>query len=140
MKLKSNAKFKEKPTCSFKYDMMNLVNFHSGLSLLGSFCPKYIRFELKYRGVIFHNTEQWFEIRINHDLALSKMAWVIDWNFIRTLKSLKKYTLMGYFLSKAYNVSAGKFQMNYVSWQWRIMQNVKKKLTRGLKNDIRSFG
>ena len=33
---KSDAKFKEKLTCGFKYDMKDLVNF-----------PKYIRFELK---------------------------------------------------------------------------------------------
>ena len=36
MTLKSDAKFKEKLTCGFKYDMKDLVNF-----------PKYIRFELK---------------------------------------------------------------------------------------------
>ena len=48
MTLKSDAKFKEKLTCGFKYDMKDLVNF-----------PKYIRFELKkYRGVVFHDTEQ----------------------------------------------------------------------------------
>ena len=46
--MKIDAKFKEKLTCDFKYDMKDLVNF-----------PKYIRFELKkYRGVIFHDTEQ----------------------------------------------------------------------------------
>ena len=36
MKLKSDAKFKEKLTCGFKYDMKDLVNF-----------LKYIRFEVK---------------------------------------------------------------------------------------------
>ena len=36
MTLKSDAKFKEKLTCGFKYDMKDLVSF-----------PKYIRFELK---------------------------------------------------------------------------------------------
>ena len=47
MTLKSDAKFKEKLTCGFKYDMKDLVNF-----------PKYIRFELKkYTGVVFHDTE-----------------------------------------------------------------------------------
>ena len=51
MTLKSDAKFKEKLTCGFKYDMKDLVNF-----------PKYIRFELKkYRGVVFHDTEQWYK-------------------------------------------------------------------------------
>ena len=39
------------------------------------------------------------------------------------------------FLSKAYNVSARKFQRNYVPWHWKQMQN----LTRSLKNDIRNL-
>ena len=62
---KSNEKFEEKLTCSFKHDMRNLVNFHSitqkpkNFTSMDSFYPKYIMFELKkYRGVIFHDTEQ----------------------------------------------------------------------------------
>ena len=65
MTLKSDAKSKEKLTCGFKYDMSNLVSFHLttqksiNLTSMGYFCPGYIRFELKkYRGVIFHDTEQ----------------------------------------------------------------------------------
>ena len=65
MTLKSDAKSKEKLTCGFKYDMSNLVSFHLttqksiNLTSMGYFCPRYIRFELKkYRGVIFHDTEQ----------------------------------------------------------------------------------
>ena len=65
MILKSDEKFKEKLTCAFKYDMRNLVRFHlntqksENFTSMGSFCPKYIRFELKkYGGVIFHDTEQ----------------------------------------------------------------------------------
>ena len=65
MTLKSDAKFKEKLTCGYKYDMRNLVNFHptiqkfKDLFSMGSFCSKYARFELqKCRGVIFHDTEQ----------------------------------------------------------------------------------
>ena len=65
MTLKSDAKFKEKLTCGFKYDIRNLVKFHpttqksENFFSMGSFCPKYIRFELKkYREVIFHDTEQ----------------------------------------------------------------------------------
>ena len=48
----------------------------------------------KYSGVIFHDTEQWCKIWINHDLVVSKMAWGIGWIFIRGLKSLKNCTLM----------------------------------------------
>ena len=62
---KSDAKFKEKLTFGFKYDMRNLVNFHlttqkpENSFLMGSFCPKYTRFDLqKYREVIFHEAKQ----------------------------------------------------------------------------------
>ena len=58
MTLNSDAKFKKKLTFGFKYDMRNLMNFtpttqkFENFVSFGSFCPKYIRFELKrYRGV-----------------------------------------------------------------------------------------
>ena len=53
MTLKSDAKFNEKLTCSFKHDIRNLVNFHpttqksENFTSMGYFCPKYMRFELK---------------------------------------------------------------------------------------------
>ena len=53
MTLKSDAKFKEKLTCGFKYDMRNFVNFHpttqksQNFTLIAYFCLKYTRFELK---------------------------------------------------------------------------------------------
>ena len=50
MTLKSDAKFEEKLTCDFKYDIKKFGGFLT-------FCPKYMRFELKkYRGFIFHDT------------------------------------------------------------------------------------
>ena len=131
MALKTDAKFKQKLTCDFKYDMRNLVNFYPTtqkskiFTSMGYFCPSYMRFELKKcRGIIFHDTEQWCKVWINLDLVVSKMAWGIGWTFIRAPKSLKNYTLMGFFLSKAY-VSVRKFQRNYMSWHWRVLQNLK---------------
>ena len=41
-----------------------------------------------------------------------------------SLQSEKLY-IDGLFLSKAYNVSARKFQKDYVPWNWRVMQNLK---------------
>ena len=65
MTLKSDAKFKEKLTCGFKYDMNDLVNIHpttqksESFTSMGYFCPKYMSFEpKKYRGVIFLETGQ----------------------------------------------------------------------------------
>ena len=60
MTMKSDAKFKEKLTFGFEYDMRNLVNFYPTILLLfnGIFSPKYARFELqKYRRVTFHDIE-----------------------------------------------------------------------------------
>ena len=62
---KSGAKFKEKPIFCFKNDK-NLVNFDTSTkmfkkicTLIGHFCAKYTTFDLKkYRGVIFHDTEE----------------------------------------------------------------------------------
>ena len=66
MTLKSDAKFKEKLTRGFKYDMRNLVKFHPTtekseiFTSIGSFCPKYIKFELK-------NTEELPFMTLNCD-------------------------------------------------------------------------
>ena len=63
--MKNDAKFKLKElTYRFKIDMRNLVNFdtstqiHKMSTLIGSFCVKYITFDLKKsREVIFNDTE-----------------------------------------------------------------------------------
>ena len=69
MALESDAKFEEKLICCFKNDK-NLTNFDPSIrksqkicTLMGYFWRKYIMFELKiYRGVIFHDTEEWCKI------------------------------------------------------------------------------
>ena len=65
MRLNGDAKFREKLTCGFKYDIRHLVRFYpttqksENFTWMGSFCPKNITFELKkWRGVISHDTEQ----------------------------------------------------------------------------------
>ena len=81
MTLKTDAKFKEKLSCGFKYDVRNFVRFHPAtqklkkFTLMGYFCPKYMRFELKkYSGVIFHVTEQRCIIGTNPDLELGELS------------------------------------------------------------------
>ena len=47
MTLKVDAKLKGKLTRGLKNDLRNLINFHASLkicTLIGSFCPKYIKF------------------------------------------------------------------------------------------------
>ena len=59
-------KFKEKMTCSSKYDTRNFVNFHlttqkfQKFTSMGYFCPKYMRFELT-------NTEELTFMALNSD-------------------------------------------------------------------------
>ena len=81
-----DAKFKEKLTSGFKYDMRNRVNFHpihqksENFTSVGLFCPKYLGFEIKiYRGIIFHDTEQWCKIWINPDLATLCKTGMRNW-------------------------------------------------------------
>ena len=105
--LKSDAKCKRKLTCGFKYRVRNLVSFHpttqkfENFFSMGSFCPKYTRFELqKYRAVTFHSTDHWCKIWINPGLVVSKIGWEIGWTFIRAQDSLKNFTLMSSFYAK----------------------------------------
>ena len=145
MTLKSDAKFKEKLTSGFKYDMRNLVNFHpttqksENFTSMGYFCPKYMRFELKkYRGVIFHGTEQW--CKIWKTLTLWFQKWHEELGELSSLEHPKVWKLYidGLFLSKAYTVSVRKFQRNYVSWHWRVLQSLNEnwlvawKMTQGI--------
>ena len=107
MTLHSDTKFKEKMTCSFKYDIRNFVNFHpttqkfQNFTSMDYFCSKYMRSEIrKCRGIVFHDTEQSCEIWINPGSVVSKMAWGTGWTFITALKNLKNCTLMGSFCPK----------------------------------------
>ena len=63
----------------------------------------------KYRGIIFHDAEQWCKIWIIPESVVSKMAWGIGWTFIGALKSLKNCTLMGLF--------GPKFKGKLVAWK-----------------------
>ena len=135
MTRKSDAKFKEKLPCGFKYGMRHLANFHptnqksENLFTMSFNCSKYTKCELqKYRGIIFHDTEQLCKIWIKPDLVVLKMEWGIGRTFIRTLKSLKNCTLMSSFCPKHTIFQQEPF---IVSWHWREKQNVKGKLTLG---------
>ena len=81
MKLKRDTKFGAESTCRFKIDISkkfdNIWPEHSKVSknftLMGSFWAKYVFFELKkYRGVIFHDIEEWCKIWRKTDLLLGK--------------------------------------------------------------------
>ena len=83
--------------------------------LMGSFWAKYVLLELKkYRGVIFHYNEEWCKIWRKNDLLLEnadfhQSTWkYLNWNFDKI------------FVSKVENMWAS-------SWQWRLIQKLKRK-------------
>ena len=58
-------------------------------------------------------------------IFVSKMT-RIWWILIRALKSLKHLHFDWSLLCKVYNVWPKKVQRSYISWHWRVMQNLKK--------------
>ena len=65
---------------------------------IGSFCPKYKMHELKiYRGVISHNTEEWWKIWRGIDLLFQNWHKEFDKFWLENSKVSKIYTLMGCF-------------------------------------------
>ena len=95
--------------------------------LMCSFWAKYILFELKkYRGVIFHETEEGCKIWRGIDLFLKNKAsgiWqILTW----ALESLKDFNCNGLLLSKVHIVWAKKVQRKNLSWNWRGIQNLER--------------
>ena len=136
MKLKRDAKFGEELTRRFKigigiWQMLTLAlkslkNFHFNGFLLSKV---YIVWAKKYRGVVFHETEEGYKEKLTCCLVNDVRNSAIfhqstrkcqNWNFDKTL------------LSKLENL-----HRSYVSWQWIIIQKLKRnwlvnlKLTRG---------
>ena len=96
-------------------------------TFIGSYCAKYLMFDLKkYRGVIFHDTEEWCKIWRKTDLWFGKWHEVYDKFSPEHLEVSKNFSFNGLLLSKVYIVGAKKVQRSYLSWHWRVMQNLKR--------------
>ena len=78
-------------------------------------------------------TEESCAMAIKNDVKfleeLTSRFKIAMWNwtiFTRAIESLKNYHFNGLLLNKVYNAWAKKVQRSYVSWHWRVMQNLKK--------------
>ena len=108
MKLERDTKLGEESTCRFKIDIRNLTNFDLStwksqkiFTLMGSFWAKYILFELKkYRGVIFHETEEGYKIWRGIDLSFQNWHKEFDKFWPEHLKVSKIFTLIGFFWAR----------------------------------------
>ena len=102
MKLKRDAKFGEESTHRLKIGISNLTNFDPNTRkvskifiLMGSFSAKYILFELKkYRGIIFHETEEGYKIWRGIDLSFKNCHNEFDKFWPERSKVSKIFTLM----------------------------------------------
>ena len=101
------------------------VKFHQICTLIGYFCWKYIKFQLKK---VWRKYVSWYQ-RVVQNLKknlffVSKMTriwWILIW----ALKSLKNLHFDWSFLCKVYNVWVKKVQRS-IFHDTRVMQNLKK--------------
>ena len=108
MKLKMDTKFREESICCFKIGIRILTKFDTSTQkvskifiLMSSFWAKYISFELKkYRGIIFHETEEGYKIWRGINLPFQN--WHKEFNKIwpEHSKVSKIVILMGSFWAK----------------------------------------
>ena len=95
------------------------------LTLMGSFWAEYILFELKkYRGVIFHDTEGWYKLWRGIDLSFQNWQEEFDIVWLEHLQVSKIFPLMGSFWAKYILPELKKVQRSYLSWHWRVIQNL----------------
>ena len=103
-----------------------LVKFHQICTLIGYFCWNCRKFQLKK---VWRKYASWYQ-RVVQNLKknlffVSKMT-RIWWSLIWALKSLKKLCFYWSLLCKVYNVWPKNVQRSYISWHWRVMQNLEK--------------
>ena len=85
-------------------------------------------YELKiYRGVIMcHDNEEWCKIWRGIDLSFQNWHGEFDKFWLEHLEVSKMFTLMCSFLAEYNVVWARKVQRSYLSWHWRVIQNLEK--------------
>ena len=101
------------------------VKFYQICNLIGPFCWKYIKVQLKkYSGYV---SWYWRVVQnfLRNKFFVSKMTriwWILIW----ALKGLKNFHFDWSLLCKVCNVWPKTVQRSYISWLWRVMQNLKK--------------
>ena len=75
---------------------------------------------------MFDGTEYWCKIWRKNDLCFQKWHEVINTFLPEHVRKSKNWDFNGVLLSKVENVWAWNLQGSFVSWQWRMMQNLKR--------------
>ena len=134
MKLKRDAKFGEESTRRLKIGISNLTNFDPStqkvskiFTLMGSFWAKYISFQLKkYRGIIFHETEEEYKTWREINLLFQNWHKKFDKFWSERFKSLNSFCFNWVLVTKKYIVRATKVQTSYLLWHWGVMHILRK--------------
>ena len=109
-------------------------------TLMSSLWANYILFGLKkYRGVIFHETEEGYKSWKAIDSSFKN--WHKEFNkfWPEHSKSLKNVHFNGLLLSKVYLVWAKKLRTNILSWNWKGDTKLWEEWTCRFKIDLRNF-
>ena len=85
-----------------------------------------------------HDTKDWCKVRRKTDLLNFKNNKNLV-SFGLSTQNSRNFHFGWFLLCKVYNVRPEKRQRSYLSWHWRVMQNLNKKLTCGFKNDMRNM-
>ena len=96
------------------------VKFHQICTLIGYFCWKYIKFQLK------KSMEETCLVIPKSDVKFVSKMTRIWWILIWALKSLKHLHFDWSLFCQVYNVWPKKVQGSYISWNWRVMEILKK--------------
>ena len=108
---------------NFRKILIAQIKFPQICTLIGSFCWKYIKFQLKrYRGVCLIIL---MESLKKKRFVVSKMT-RIWWILIQALKSFQNLHFDWSLSCKVYNLWPRKVQGSYISWHWKFMSNLKK--------------
>ena len=124
MILKSDWKIEEKVTCGLENDM-GIFTRALEVSKRRLWWDPFIQsrkcMNLKLREEFCVMTMKMMQNLKRNWLVVSKLKWGICWILSRALKSLKDWHFNGLPLFKVQNL-----QRHYVSWQWKMMQNLKR--------------
>ena len=119
----------------FTRALESLNDFHFNMLLLSKV---YTVWGKKVQRSYIHDTEEWYKIWKEINL------WFQNWhkefnNFWPEHSKVSKILTCTCSFWTSYIFWARKVQTSYLSWHWRLMQNLKKKLSCGLENDMRNL-
>ena len=112
----------KKDLVNFNASSDNSENLHFDVLLLSKVYHVWTK---NCRGIMCHNAEEWCKIWRRTDSCFGKWHEGFRKLWPNSRKS-QNLPFNGLLFMKVYNVSAKKVQRSYVSYHWRMMQNLKR--------------